>query len=259
MKLQLLSRQIAIRKFAFLCALALLFVATAFAQEPGTASAQKTPAGQAVSQPDQPTAEQRAEKQPGAEQKVAEESKEAAGEENAQFRQSPSVKWLSSHLNIPLGAAYWVFISINFAIVAAFILWGMKKTMPGFFRNRSGEISRALAEARRSSSDAQTRLSEIESRLARIDAEVADMRAQAEQGAAAEDQRARAAADEEKQRILTAAEQEIDAAARTARRDLKTYAASLAVELAERRIQIDPNTDRALVSQFARQFGKDGQ
>ena len=46
--------------------------------------------------------------------------------------------------------------------------------------------------------------------------------------------------DQEKE-IIESAEQEIDAAARAARAQLKSFAADLAVGLAEKQIQIDPN------------------
>jgi len=191
--------------------------------------------------------------------KVAEESKEAAGEENAQFKQSASVKWLARVTGLPLGAAYWVFISLNFAIVALFIGMLLRSKLPGFVRTRGEAIRASLEEARRASTEARARLTDIETRLGRIDADIAEMRSVAEREAANEEERARTAAEAEKGRILASAEQEIDAAARLARRELKVYAASLAVELAERRIQVDASTDRALVRKFADQFGKDGQ
>ena len=57
---------------------------------------------------------------------------------------------------------------------------------------------------------------------------------------------------------MASAEQEIDMAANTARRELKSYAAKLAVELAEKKIRVDKDTDQALVREFTSQMGKDG-
>ncbi len=45
-----------------------------------------------------------------------------------------------------------------------------------------------------------------------------------------------------------AAEQEIAAASRVAQRDLKSFAAGLAVDLAEKKIHVDDATDKALVA-----------
>jgi F0F1-type ATP synthase membrane subunit b/b' len=58
---------------------------------------------------------------------------------------------------------------------------------------------------------------------------------------------------------VQAAEAEIDAIARNARRELKGFAASLAVDLAAKRLRVDDTTDQALVREFAQQLGKDGK
>ena len=59
--------------------------------------------------------------------------------------------------------------------------------------------------------------------------------------------------------MIAAAQTEIAAIARSARRELKGYAASLAVDLAAREIQVDEQTDQALVREFVDQLGKDGK
>ena len=43
-----------------------------------------------------------------------------------------------------------------------------------------------------------------------------------------------------------------------ARRELKAYAATLAVNLAEKKIHVDPQTDEALVNSFVRELGGNG-
>ena len=80
------------------------------------------------------------------------------------------------------------------------------------------------------------------------------MRAAAEAEAAAEEARIRTAAEEESRRIVEGAQAEIESSARVAQRELKAYAAELAVTLAEQRIQVDPNTDRGLVQKFSREL-----
>ena len=67
-----------------------------------------------------------------------------------------------------------------------------------------------------------------------------------------------AAGEEERKRIVTSAEQEIESAANAARRELKAYVAELAVELAEKKIRVSNDTDEALVRAFTAQMGKDG-
>lgn len=198
----------------------------------------------------------------GVSQELTEASREAAGEgeENAQFKHSPSVRWLAGITGLSLKSAYWLAIAVNFIIIAAAILWFMKSNLPAMFRTRTQSIQKTMEEARRASQDANRRLSEIENRLARLDAEIAAMRTSAEQEAAAEDERIRAAAEQDGRKIVEAAQNEIEAAARLAKRELKAYAAELAVSLAERRIHVDPTTDRALVQRFTRELtSKNGE
>jgi F-type H+-transporting ATPase subunit b len=191
----------------------------------------------------------------------AEASREAAGEEggeNAVFRESPSVKWLSRHTGIPLKSAYWVFIALNFAALAFIIYLISKSRLPQMFRSRTDVIRKSLDEAQRASAEANRRLTDIESRLSRLDTEVAQMRTEAEREAAAEEQRIQAAAAEDQRRIVNAAQTEIDAVAKNARRELKSYAADLAVALAEKRIHVDAATDQQLVRSFTDQLGANG-
>ncbi len=186
-------------------------------------------------------------------------AKEAAADETEAFRLSPAVRWLAHLTGMSPTTAYWVFILINFAVVAALIGFFMKSKLPAWFRARTEAIRSQMEEARRLSAEANARLAEIEARLGRLDSEIAQMRGEADAEARREEERIAAAAAEDKQRIIATAEQEIDACSRLARRDLKAYAAALAVELAEQRIQVDPGTDRALVRNFAQQLGKDEQ
>jgi len=222
------------------------------------------------STPAQPVGQQPATTAPGqrpdhpirdAQRELAHTSNEAAGEEKdetKEFKESPSVQWVASHTGLSLQAAYWVLVLLNFAIIAALVIWGWKKNVPAMFRARTEAIRKNLEEARRASEDANRRLSDIESRLSRLDSEIADMRKHAEEEAAAEEVRIKAAAEEDRRKVIESAEQEIDAAAKAARRDLKAYAASLAVSLAEKKIHVDQDTDRALVNGFVRELARNG-
>jgi F0F1-type ATP synthase membrane subunit b/b' len=57
---------------------------------------------------------------------------------------------------------------------------------------------------------------------------------------------------------VSSAEQEISMAANAARRDLKTYASELAIDLAEKKIRVEKDADQALVREFTARLGKDG-
>jgi F-type H+-transporting ATPase subunit b len=194
---------------------------------------------------------------------LSEASRAAEGEEepeeNQGLKRSAMVQKLAKGLGISVEAAYWIAMVINFAIIFAFIAWAMKKNLPGVFKARNEAIQRGIAEARAASDDAKRRLSDIEIRLSRLDSEVASIRGTAEKESAAEELRIREAAEAEVRRILESGEQEIDAAGKQARRDLKALAAGLAVDLAARKLQIDEKTDETLVREFVSQLGKGGK
>lgn len=202
---------------------------------------------------------------------LAEESRAAAKEaegDNSQERmieemkQSPSVRVMSRLLHVNPVIGYWIGIILDFVILALLIYWGLKKSLPKMFRARTASIRQGIDEGRKASEEAARRLSDIEARLARLGDEVSAMRAAAEQEAEAEAGRIKAAVEQEKQHIAAAADAEIAAVTRTARRELKAYAADLAVGLAERGIRVDQATDEALVRSYTGKLGaaagKDG-
>jgi len=188
---------------------------------------------------------------------LAEASREAAGEkeENAQFKYSPSVRWMGKELGIGVHGAYWLAFILNFAVLAVVIYLLSRSRIPAMFRSRTATIRRAMEEAGKASAEANRRLGEIEARLARLDQEIAAMHQQAEKEAASEEEKLRLAAAQDARRVVEAAEQEIAAAASLARRELKAYAAELSVAMAEKRIHVDKDTDAALVRDFAEQLG----
>jgi F-type H+-transporting ATPase subunit b len=187
--------------------------------------------------------------------RLAEESRQAAGEdETAKFKQSPSVQLVARLTGLSLQHAYWLSVVLNFAVIAGVLVWAGKKYLPGFFRLRAAQIQSAIEEARLASQDANRRLADIEARLSHLDAEIAQLRATAEKEAAAEEARIRAAGEEAARKIVQSTEQEIAAAAKAARRELAAYAASLAVALAAKRMQIDRPTDEGLVRDFTGQL-----
>jgi F-type H+-transporting ATPase subunit b len=190
---------------------------------------------------------------------LASESREAAGEENAQFKYSASVRWFARHLGMNEHQMYWVSLVVNFGLLGLFFYYLFRSKLPQAFRDRTATIQKSIKEAQAASAEASRRLSDIEARLSKLDAEVGEIRASAEREAAAEEERIRQAAEEDKRKVVQAAESEIDAIARNARRELKGYAASLAVDLAARQIQVDDSTDHALVREFVDQMGKDGK
>ena len=236
-------------------ALVLMVVPFGLAQQHAQ-PAQSAPA--ATPAPSQPAQEASPGKELVEASKDAETGKAEHGEgggkeedEEAQFKFSASVQWLAKHTGLSTESAYWLAVSINFLIVAGFIAWAVKKSAPIHFRERTAAIRKQLEEARAASQNANTRLAGIESRLARLDAEIAELRAASERDAASEEQRLRATAEEDRLKVVASAEQEIATATKVARAELKRYTAELAIGLAEKKIQVTPQADQALVRGFA--------
>ena len=152
-----------------------------------------------------------------------------------------------------------VSLALNFLGIAVIFYVLLKSKLPQMFRERTLGIQKAIKEARAASEEATRRLASIEARLAKLGDEVGEIRAAAEREAAAEEERMRAAGDEDKRKVVEAAEAEIAAITRSARHDLKSFAASLAVDVAAGKMNVDDSTDQTLVREFVAHLGKDGK
>jgi F-type H+-transporting ATPase subunit b len=232
----------------------LLLMGGALAQEPGNAPEMES---QKSSEPQSSGKKTDKRENPGFGAQLAKETREAAGEddENAQFKQSASVRWLSKFTGGNLQHAYWLAMLLNFGVIAVVLFWTGRKFLPAAFRARTAAIQKAMEEARQASEDANRRLAEIESRLSRLGEEVSAMKSTGEAELADEEARIKAAAEEDARKIVDSAEQEIAAATKAARRELTSYAADLAIALAKKQIHVDAGTDSTLVRSFADRLG----
>jgi len=239
------------------------------AQEHGAPASSSSAQSGRASKPEQ-KAQQNQPENPNAEfgselTKASEEAAGEAGKKDAKLemelkaQHSPVVSWIGRLFNIGPEGAYWLSLIVNFAILVVFFWVLMKGKVPQMFRERTAAIQKGIKEAQAASADAARRLKAVEERLVKLDTEVAEIRASAEKEAAAEEARIRQAAEEDKRKVVEAVETEVAAIARNARRELKSYAATLAVDLASRKIKVDEPTDKQLVSDFVGQLGKDGK
>lgn len=189
------------------------------------------------------------------------EKNQEVRDENDEYRHSAVVVKLGSVLGMGPEAAATVFTVFNFLVLVAGVGFVLLKVLPKALRDRSTRIQKRLVEARTATEEANARLSAVESRLAKLDGQIADMRAEAEVASAREAQRQRESVEEEKGKIVAAAEAEIQAATALARRQIQQHAAELAIEHAARKLRITAETDRALIGNFARQLSgeKGGQ
>jgi F-type H+-transporting ATPase subunit b len=205
--------------------------------------------------------------QPSATQTTADDSKPTAAERseardpepeaNDAYLHSASVKAIGAKLGMSTEKASTVFEFLNFGILAVLILWFLVKTLPGVFRGRNTLIQKHLVDARTATEEARARLNSVEERLSKLDGQIATMKAQADTDSAADELRIKASVEDEKQKIVAAAEQEISAATTQAQRQIQQYAAELAIEQAARKLVVSAETDRLLVQSFARRLGGD--
>ena len=176
---------------------------------------------------------------------------------NEAYKHSPTVRALGAKLGMNPDQAANVFTLANFVVLALLVGWFLIKTLPRVFRDRNTAIQKHLVDARTATEEASIRLNSVEERLGKLDEQIAAMRAQAEKDAVADEQRIKASVEEEKQKILTAAEQEIVAATANAQRQIQQYAAELAIGQAAKKLVVSAETDRLLVQQFARRLTGD--
>ena len=178
-------------------------------------------------------------------------------DENDAYLHSPMVARLGHMVGLNTEQAATAFQVGNFVLLAGLVLWGLGKILPKFIRDRNASIQKHLVDARTATEEAKSRLSSVEDRLSKLDGEIAAMRAHAEQDAAKEEQRIKASVEDEKKKILAAAEQEITAATLHAQKLLQQHAAELAIEQAARKLVVSAETDRLLVQSFAQRLTGD--
>jgi F-type H+-transporting ATPase subunit b len=178
-------------------------------------------------------------------------------DENDEYLHSPAVRALGAKLGMNAEQAATAFTVANFLVLAVLVGWLLVKTLPKTFRDRNTAIQRHLVNARTVTEEARARLSSVEERLSKLDDQIAAIRAQAEKDSALDEQRIKAGVEDEKQKILAAAEQEIKAATSLAQRQIQRYAAELAIDQAAHKLVVTAETDRLIVQNFARRLTGD--
>lgn len=147
-----------------------------------------------------------------------------------------------------------IFKWINFAIVAAVLIWLFRKKLPPVFRAHAETISSAITKATAARVEAERQVREAESKLANLKQEIAALQATAKREAAEESDRIRAMAQSDAKKVGVAAQAEIEAAERAARLELKALAAALAVDGAESLLvkQLTPAAQESLMDHFVK-------
>jgi F-type H+-transporting ATPase subunit b len=179
-------------------------------------------------------------------------------QENDQYRHAPIVQSLARIMHVDVETAARIFEIFNVSVVVLGIVIPLIRIMPKLLRKRSEKIRTDIEAARKTTEDANKRLSAVEAKLASLDQEIAKFRTEVEQQIVQDEQRGKAALEEERARIVASAEQEIGVAAAQARRSLRHFAADLAIDQAVKKLVLTPETDRALIAEFVNEAGRDG-
>lgn len=169
------------------------------------------------------------------------------------MRHSPAVQNLARRFGMSTENMARLLEDLNSAILIIAILWFVFRFVPKIYRNRSGKLQKDLFDARSATTEANERLAVVEERLSKLGIEIDAIRRQTEQDSVNDEKRIHESLEAEKQRLLASVDQEIEAAGAAARRDLKKYAANLAVERAMSELRLSEDEDRMLI----RSFGKD--
>ena len=145
---------------------------------------------------------------------------------------------------------------VNFVIMVGGLGFLIVKSAGPYFAARLKKIREEIVQGEEARQEADRRAGEVDRRLANLEADIASLRADSQREAERELERIRQRTAAEMAKIRAQAEQEIVSAGKTARAELKRYAAELAIGLAERKIRTRMNADAqdGLVSAFVQEL-----
>jgi F-type H+-transporting ATPase subunit b len=147
----------------------------------------------------------------------------------------------------------------NFAILAVGLGYLMGKHLPPLFASRTKEIQKGISESQQMKLDAERRSAEMDARLNALGADIEKFRTQSAAEMQQEGERISRETAAQIKKIEQQATVEIESVGKSTRRQLKEYAAELAMGLAEERLRarIDGATESALVDDFVRDLERE--
>ncbi len=140
------------------------------------------------------------------------------------------------------GGAGWGWIEtagrwFNLLVLFGVIYFAVRTPLGGYFEERRAGIQKQITEAVRARQAAEEKLAKMEARMKNLDGELAAIREEARRQSDLERQRIAEQAASEGEKIMAAANREIEGLSLAVRKELKAYAAQLAVQLAEEQIR----------------------
>ncbi len=156
------------------------------------------------------------------------------------------------------GLELWKFVNLAIFIGLAWYLHRkFGRPIQEAFRARSETIKQELASARLERDQALAKLTEVETLFSKLDSELVRIKEQAQAEAVAERKRMEAATEQEITKIREQARREIESAGKAARHDLRKFAATESVRIAEEILkkEIRPDDDARLANENVQQLG----
>jgi F0F1-type ATP synthase membrane subunit b/b' len=140
----------------------------------------------------------------------------------------------------------------NFALLVVGLGYLMSKFLPPLFRSRTEEIQKGIVEAQALKRDAEKRAAEMDARLKALGDEIEKFKAQSRAEMEQESARITEQTRQQLEKWQRQTELEIETAGKIAQRELRSYAARFAIELAETRLQslLDAKTEGVLIQDF---------
>ncbi|MBO0800648.1 MAG: ATP synthase F0 subunit B [Blastocatellia bacterium] len=145
---------------------------------------------------------------------------------------------------------------INLLIFLGILYYLLRRPLGDFFARRLASVRQTLERAAKEKAAATEKMTELDARLNRLGAEVAEIREQSKREAFAERERLKAETEKDIERIRIVTSREIDAAKQVALADLREFAATKSVELAEQiiRRELTPEDDARMLRRVSEEL-----
>ena len=145
---------------------------------------------------------------------------------------------------------------VNLGLFLTILYLIVRKPAREFFRQRLATVRETLDRAALEKKQATDKMAELDARLSRLDEDLREIRTQSDRDAAAERARMESETRNDIEKIRQMAAREVDAAKQVALADLKAFAATQAVDLAEQMIrrEMTPADDAKLVARVGEEL-----
>ncbi len=150
----------------------------------------------------------------------------------------------------------WLWPVINFSILIFVLVFFARKPFSEFFKNRTALIEKSLKEASEAKEIAQKTLNEVRERLKNTDGEIEQIIEAARKSGEKEKELIIAEGERLKEKIIEQAKANIDFELQKAKETIKSDAALMALELAEKKIkeQLGHKEQEALIGDYIKRL-----